>query len=53
MSKVQMIRRAIRLWSGSTSKRVNRHNQRQWLKSVEFLGDRWLLARQVTRKAGQ
>lgn len=29
---------------------VNRHNQRQWVRSIRNLGDRWLLAQQVKRK---
>lgn len=29
---------------------VQRHNCRQWVKSIRFLGDRWLLATPVTRK---
>jgi len=31
-------------------KRINRHNQRQWVRSVRFLGDKWLLAKPVMRK---
>ena len=31
-------------------KRINRHNQRQWVKSIRHLGDKWLLAKHVTRK---
>lgn len=30
--------------------RINRHNQRQWVRSVRHLGDKWLLAKPVTRK---
>lgn len=29
---------------------TNRHNQRQWVRSVRTLGDRWLLAQHVERK---
>ena len=31
---------------------TNRHNQRQWVRSIRFLGDRWLVAQvnQVQRK---
>jgi hypothetical protein len=29
---------------------TNRHNQRQWVKSIRHLGDKWLLAKHVTRK---
>jgi hypothetical protein len=30
--------------------RINRHNQRQWVRSIRFLGDKWLLAKHVQRK---
>lgn len=30
--------------------RINRHNQRQWVRSVRHLGDKWLLAKPVVRK---
>lgn len=30
---------------------IRRHNQRQWVKSVRFLGDKWLLAKQVSKRA--
>ena len=30
--------------------RINRHNQRQWVRSIRFLGDKWLLATPVQRK---
>ena len=30
--------------------RINRHNQRQWVRSVRHLGDKWLLAIPVKRK---
>jgi hypothetical protein len=29
---------------------VQRHNCRQWVKSVRFLGDKWLLATQIEKK---
>ena len=28
---------------------TQRHNCRQWVKSIRFLGDKWLLAKKVTR----
>lgn len=36
-------------------KHTQRHNQRQWVKSIRRLGDRWLLARPVEkqRQTGQ
>lgn len=30
---------------------TQRHNQRQWVRSVRQLGDRWLLAKPIERKA--
>lgn len=29
---------------------TNRHNQRQWVRSVRFLGNNWLLATRVGRR---
>lgn len=29
---------------------TNRHNQRQWVRSIRFLGDKWLLAAPVARR---
>ena len=34
-------------------KEQNRHNQLQWVRSVRMLGDKWLLAQHVQRKAQQ
>ena len=31
-------------------RRINRHNQRQWVRSIRYLGDKWLLAKHVQRK---
>lgn len=46
----QLLRQAIRLWSSPhVSKEINRHNQRQWLRSVQMLGDKWLLAKRMGR----
>lgn len=46
MSKMQALRKAIELFKHPhTEKRVQRHNQRQWLRSVGILGDNWVLAR--------
>jgi hypothetical protein len=28
---------------------IQRHNCRQWIKSIRFLGDKWLLANPVTK----
>lgn len=32
------------------NRRIDRHNQRAWVRSVRFLGDKWLLAKPVQRK---
>lgn len=29
---------------------TQRHNCRQWVKSIRHLGDKWLLAKKVTKK---
>jgi len=48
---VARIRQAIRLWkTPGVPKASQRHNQRQWLRMIELLGDRWLLAKQMPRK---
>ena len=39
----RMLRRARVLWA-SGDRRVDRHNTRQWIRSIRLLGDRWLLA---------
>ena len=47
---MKLARQAIRLYSNPYApKRINRHNQRAWLRSVQFLGDKWLLAKKVQR----
>jgi len=49
---MKLARLAIRLYTNPlASKRLNRHNQRAWLRSVQFLGDKWLLAKKVQRIA--
>lgn len=30
---------------------TNRHNQRQWVRSIRMLGDKWLLAKPVERRS--
>lgn len=50
VKEAKLLRMAVRLWnSPHVPKEINRHNQRQWLKSVQFLGDRWLLAKEAPR----
>ena len=31
-------------------KRINRHNQRQWMKNIRHLDDKWLLATPIQQK---
>ena len=39
---------ARRLFNADTTTReINRANQRKWVRSLRILGDRWLLARNV------
>lgn len=49
--KTNMLRRVRRLYNADYIPReINRANQRKWIQSVRFLGDRWLLAEYVSRK---
>jgi hypothetical protein len=50
MKQSELLRQAIRLWSNPlVPKQVQRHNQRAWLRSVQMLGDKWLIAKPVGR----
>ena len=43
MTKTQLMRRAVRLWSVKhVPREINRANARKWLASVLRLGDKWL-----------
>jgi hypothetical protein len=47
------VRRALRLFRSEYAPRhVRHHNVRQWLKSVELLGDQWVLATDAPAKWG-
>lgn len=48
MSALCLYRRAITLFN-SGDLRLDRHNRRQWVRSVTYLGDRWLLAKPVSK----
>lgn len=51
MSRITLARRAVRLFSSDyVPLRTNKHNRRMWLRSVKFLGDRWLLATPITKQ---
>jgi len=43
---LSLAKRAVRLYSCDlVPKAINRANQRAWLRSVQMLGDKWLLAK--------
>ena len=51
MHQTRLLRMAVRLWNNPMMpKSVNRHNQQAWLRSVNLLGDKWLLAKKIERK---
>lgn len=48
---VTALRRVRQLFnSPDVPAHINRHNQRQWVRSVRHLGDKWLLATPVERR---
>lgn len=48
---ISLAKRAVRLYSCDlVPKAINRANQRAWLRSVQMLGPRWLLAKPLTRE---
>lgn len=50
MTRIQLLRHAIELWYvPNVPKEICHANARKWVRSVEFLGDRWLLAKKVQR----
>lgn len=50
MSRMQLLRHAVRLWYVPlVPKEICHANARKWIKSVEYLGDKWLLAKKVER----
>ena len=51
MTKMQLARHALRLWNvPHVPRELNRSNARKWIRSVERLGDRWLLAQPIRRQ---
>lgn len=47
--KIKMLTKARQLWrTGDT--RLDRRNQREWVRAIRRLGDKWLLAKHVPRK---
>lgn len=50
MSRLQLVKHALRLWNvAHVPRETNRANARKWIKSVDRLGNRWLLHEQVKR----
>lgn len=50
MSNVQLIKHALRLWNVPyVPRETNRANARKWIRSVQLLGDKWLLAKKIER----
>lgn len=50
MSRVQLIKHALRLWNVPyVPRETNRANARKWIRSVQLLGDKWLLAKKIER----
>jgi hypothetical protein len=47
--KTNMLTRARNHFSCADTK-TNRHNQRAWVRSIRFLGDKWLLAKPINAK---
>jgi len=45
--KTNMLTR-VRKHFESGDRRIDRHNQRAWIKSIRFLGTRWLLAHPIS-----
>jgi hypothetical protein len=50
MNTQELRRKARQLYNNkAVPTEVNQHNQRKWVRSVLKLGDKWLLAKQVSR----
>ena len=50
-SNSALARKAIKLYSYDlVPKSINRHNQREWIRAVLQLGDKWLLAKPIQKQ---
>lgn len=49
MDKDTLEEMAKRLWNSGNPK-IDEHNRREWLKSVEFLGPKWIMLQKVEKK---
>lgn len=46
----KVLRKVRQMWNSPfVPKEINRANQRKWVRSVAFLGDKWLLAKYQDR----
>jgi hypothetical protein len=52
MSPFTVKRKAVRTWAFVEDKRTRRHYQHQWIRAVNRLGDKYLLAVPVQKKYG-
>jgi predicted metal-dependent hydrolase len=51
LSKFELRQKARRLFNNDmVPEHVNQHNQRQWVRAVMRLGDRWLVRKQIERR---
>ena len=47
--KTRMLTKARQLWA-TGNKSLDRRNQREWIRAIRKLGDKWLLARYVEKR---
>jgi hypothetical protein len=48
--KTKLLKTARRLWcTGHADRETQRSNVRKWVRSIRFLGDKWVAAAQQTR----
>lgn len=49
---LSLAKRAITLYrNANVPKKVWRHNAREWIKKINYLGNKWILAQEVQRRA--
>lgn len=48
--KTKMLIKARQLWATGNT-RLDRRNQLEWVRAIRVVGDKWLLAKYVERKA--
>lgn len=51
MNTHYLTRARLHFCSEFVSRKTNRHNQRQWIRQIRQLGDRWLLAKPMERQS--